>query len=144
MNNPWEVPRHDNPLYHSTPNPTPADKPMNLGDGDAQMQVGAPGSYGGASGGTYKFIWVSIGLSIILGPLGLFYVSFLNGVGALTVGATVVPFIAIRLARLFGGGYDLAGNIGVGVLWCVTVPWAIIATRRHNAKLGWGPGITKS
>ena len=143
MNNPWEVPRHDNPIRHSTPNPTQADTPMNLGGGDSQMQVGAPGNYGGGSA-KYKFIWVSVGLSIILGPLGLFYVGPLHGIGALAVGSTVVPFIAVHLAKLFGGGYDLAGNIGVGVLWCVTVPWAIIATRRNNAKLGYGPGKTKS
>ena len=141
MNNPWEVPRHDNPIQHSTPNPTQADRPMNLGGGDSQMPAAGPGGYSGPVVGTYKFLWLSVLLSVILGPLGLFYVSILHGIAALAAAATVIPAIAIPLAKVFGGN---AGNIGIPILWCMTVPWAIIATKRHNAKLGYGPGKTKS
>jgi hypothetical protein len=80
-------------------------------------------------------MWLSVALSVIFGPLGLFYVSFLNGLAALGVVSAVVPSLALPLAALMGGGRESAGTIGIPIAWCVTVPWAIIATRRHNAKL---------
>jgi len=44
-------------------------------------------------------------LAVIFGPLGLFYVSFLNGVAA------VIP-----------------------IMWCITVPWAIVGIKWRNRK----------
>jgi hypothetical protein len=139
MHNPWEAPRHDNPLWHSKPNPTPVSEALPLGDTAGSSESLAPSSgsagYAGPAFSGYKFMWLSVALSVIFGPLGLFYVSFLNGLAALGVVSAVVPSLALPLAALMGGGRELAGTIGIPIAWCVTVPWAIIATRRHNAKL---------
>lgn len=139
-NNPWEVPRHDNPLWHSKPNPT-----QQSGQGATDNAAGADGwqarpfsadnpGIGGLLFG-YKFMWISILLSIITGPLGLFYVSILNGIAALVVLPIVVPFLARLIAAASGASADMVPTIGIPIIWCFTVPWAIIATKRHNAKL---------
>jgi hypothetical protein len=139
MNNPWEAPRHDNPLWHSKPNPTPLSESAPLGDAAGGSEWQAPaatsGGYAGPVFSGYKFMWLSVALSLIFGPLGLFYVSLLNGLAALMVVSTFVPSVAIPLAGLMGGGRELAGTIGIPIAWCLTVPWAIIATKRHNARL---------
>jgi hypothetical protein len=141
--NPWEAPRHDNPLWHSTPNPTPQSPPMQIGDaqaGDANAgasyQAPAGTSNNAAADGVlfgYKVLPVSIVLAMVLGPLGLFYVSFVNGLAALLILPVVVRFVAGSVAAITGGSMQSAAIL-LPCVWCFTVPWAIIATRRHNAK----------
>jgi hypothetical protein len=80
-----------------------------------------------------KSIPLAVGLSL-LGPLGLFYVSFLNGLAALIIVSYVARTIGLGLAHTFGGGPDAAFRIGLVVCWMITVPWAVIAARRHNAR----------
>jgi hypothetical protein len=156
MSYPGEVSRHDDPLQHAPPSLTKQSETILIGDpAGEEFQMSAPPfrGIGGTAGEEfrrpppalggdaarvlfgYKFMWLSIALSMIFGPLGLFYVSFLNGLVALGVVSTVIPALALPLAGSMGGGLDLAGMIGIPIAWCVTVPWAIIATKRHNAKL---------
>jgi hypothetical protein len=61
----------------------------------------------------------------LLGPLGLFYISFLHGAAALLI----VP-LAVR--PIAGAGAGAA----VMLCWFITVPWSILAARRHNARRG--------
>jgi hypothetical protein len=82
-----------------------------------------------------KSVPVAIGLAL-LGPLGLFYISFLNGIAALMVVSFVAHALAITLAPAFGGGEAAAVRVGIFVCWLLTVPWALIAARRHNARRG--------
>jgi hypothetical protein len=138
MNNPWEERRHDYPLEHAQVNPTTKSKHIPIGDSiDEQSQTPPPvsGPHADAVLFGYKFMRLSIALSVIFGPLGLFYVSFVNGLAALVVVSTVIPALALPLAASMGGGQDLAVMIGIPIAWCMTVPWAVIATKRHNAKL---------
>lgn len=82
-----------------------------------------------------KSIPVAIGLAL-LGPVGLFYISLLNGVAALVIVSFVAHALALALAPAFGGGEDAAVRVGIFVCWLITVPWAVIAARRHNARRG--------
>ena len=80
----------------------------------------------------------SIPLAVVLaflGPLGLFYVSILHGVAALIVVSVVVRPIAIAISSAFGGQGDALSAVAVVLCWCITVPWAIFAARRRNARI---------
>jgi hypothetical protein len=68
----------------------------------------------------------------LLGPLGLFYVSILHGIAALIVVPIVVRTLATGLA---GGHPDSLVTIAVVLCWCITVPWAVVAARRRNARI---------
>ena len=70
-----------------------------------------------------------------LGPLGLFYVSILPGVAALIVVSVVVRPIAIAISSALGGQGDSLSAVAVVLCWCITVPWAIFAARRRNARI---------
>jgi hypothetical protein len=72
----------------------------------------------------------------MLGPLGLFYVSFLNGLAALIVIPYIVRALAFALAAAVGGGPDRVVELALIFSWFITVPWAIIAARRRNARRG--------
>ena len=153
------LPRHDRPpepwLPHpGTPEPPPA-APMPLSSEDWPAQPvsrpgggalprpllplrGEPSAFArfvvGAALGR-KSIPLAIGLAF-LGPLGLLYISFLHGLAALIVVSTVARTVALTLAPAFGGGEDAAVRIGLVVCWLITVPWAVIAARRHNLRRG--------
>jgi hypothetical protein len=139
MSNPWEVPDHTNPIGHHVPNPTPQGEPAPLLGGGSDWPTPAPIVTGG--GGAYpgnwrmgpsrKAMWLAILLAVLLGPFGLFYVSFLNGVAALVVLPVIVQFIVKTLVASRGARID---TILAPLIWGFTVPWAIIATLRHNAK----------
>jgi hypothetical protein len=156
------LPRHDRPpepwLPHpGTPEPS-SPPPMLLGGGDAgwspsAARVATPGWTGApaplpelpANATAFqRFIFglasgrKSIPLAIafaLLGPLGLFYVSILHGLAALVVIPIVVRPLATGLAAAIGARPDSAFTFAVFLCWCVTVPWAIVAARRRNARL---------
>jgi hypothetical protein len=81
-----------------------------------------------------KSIPVAIGFAV-LGPLGLFYVSFLNGVAALLIVPIVIRALALGSGRALGAG-EHGVTLAVILCWCITIPWAIVAARRRNARLG--------
>jgi len=81
-----------------------------------------------------KSIPLAVALAF-LGPLGLFYVSILHGVAALIVVPVVVRPIAIAISSAFGGQGDSLSAVAVVLCWCITVPWAIFAARRRNARI---------
>jgi hypothetical protein len=142
MSNPWEVPDHTNPIGHHVPNPTPQGEPAPLlgagSDWSTPTPTRAPIVTGGAYPGNWrmgpsrKAMWLAILLAVLLGPFGLFYVSFLNGVAALVVLPVIVQFIVKTLIASRGARID---TILAPLIWGFTVPWAIIATLRHNAKI---------
>jgi hypothetical protein len=72
---------------------------------------------------------------MVFGPLGLFYVSFLNGIVALFVVVPLARWLAFAAVAALGGRIELLTAI-ILILWCITVPWAIIGTRWRNKKLG--------
>jgi hypothetical protein len=153
------LPRHDRPPEPWLPHPgTPeagSPPPMRLGGGgDAWPQpaartegpawTGPPGplpvlppdanfiarfAVGLLAG--RKSIPLAIAFALI-GPLGLFYISILHGIAALVVIPIVVRTLATGLA---GGRPDSVVTIAVVLCWCITVPWAIVAARRRNARI---------
>src|SRR5437870_7770691 len=101
-------------------------------------------SYGGGGGGggrsfvavdPRKSIKVAIFLAMVLGPLGIFYVSFLNGVAAFMLVIPTVRWLAPAAALALGGRIDFL-LLHVLIMWCITVSWAIIGARWRNRKLG--------
>lgn len=152
------LPRHDRPPEPWLPHPGTAEAspppPMLLGAGDyASPRPATPAWTGSpspmptlpANAGLVarfvvalvsgrKSIPVAIALALI-GPLGLFYVSFLNGVVALIVVPVVVRPLAIGIAAAIGNQATSVYTIAVVVCWCVTVPWAMFAARRRNARI---------
>jgi hypothetical protein len=82
-----------------------------------------------------KSVPLAIALAL-LGPLGLFYISFLNGVAGLIVVSFVAHALAIVLAPVFGGGEAAAVRVGIFCCWLITMPWAVVAAKRHNARRG--------
>jgi cation transporter-like permease len=61
---------------------------------------------------------LAVVLATVLGPLGLFYVSFINGVAALLVLPPVVRGLAGAIASSVGGSMDTVRNVAIPVLWC--------------------------
>lgn len=84
---------------------------------------------------TRKSVVTAVVLAFLLGPLGLFYVSFLNGVVALFVLVPTVRWLAFAVVVVLGGRIEPLTAV-VPILWCITVPWAIVGTRRRNKRLG--------
>jgi hypothetical protein len=81
-------------------------------------------------------MWLAIVLAVVLGPLGLFYVGIWNGIAALVVLPTVVPYTLAKIAAGTGGNYQaMIPTVGVLLVWCFTVPWAAIATGIRNARI---------
>jgi hypothetical protein len=152
------LPRHDRPPETWLPHPgTPeasSSQHLLLGGGDRAAPQPAAGGWTGlprqlpplpANASPFarfivgfitgrKSIPLAIALAFI-GPLGLFYVSILHGVAALIVVSVVVRPLAIGLAGAVGGTHDSVVTIAIVLCWCITVPWAILAARRRNARL---------
>ena len=145
MSNPWEAPSHTNPLYgpqnHATPNPTApsADPGMLGGNNSTHAWVDAPVSQDprlAARYAGYRFVPVAILLAVCLGPLGVLYVGFLNGVGATLlfyfVGRALYPFFT---AAASGAPSDAALAVfGLALAWAIGIPWAIIGAKIRNAR----------
>jgi hypothetical protein len=128
---------------HATQNPTAQGSWSQGGAADDgwppnQAPAGGSGSFSYAPisvAPTPKGIKRAIVLAMLLGPLGLFYVSLLNGIVALFVVVPLARWLAYFIFAALGGRVELV-TAAILALWCVTVPWAIIGTRRRNAKLG--------
>ena len=126
---------------HSLQNPTAQGNWNNsLGGGDGAWPT-TP-TYGGSGGGGYApmpyvdtphRITLAVILAMLFGPLGLFYVGILHGAIAFF---TVIPLTqritAVILATV--GGYDNRAWVALGVMWCITVPWAIAGVRWRNRR----------
>ena len=99
---------------------------------------------GGSGRGSYapmsfaprrKSIKAAIVLAMVLGPLGLFNVSFLNGVAALFVVVPLTRWLAFVVVAALGGRVEPL-TVVLPVMWCITVPWAVIGAAWRNKKLG--------
>ena len=148
MNDYWGPPRHDLPPVHALPNPT--DPYQHGGTFGAAGNWGVPASagaplvgggggavfaMGGSIGRSKRSIPIAILLAVVLGPLGLFYVNIASGIIALIAIPVVVRSLAFAAAAIVGGGMGTVGTIAVPILWCITVPWAIIGVRVRNARI---------
>ena len=145
MTNPWEAPDHTNPVHgpqhHAAPNPTQSSPDPGLlgaGSGAAGWQappvVQNPGL--AAEFAKYRFMWVAILLAFFLGPLGVFYVGFLNGVGAWALAFAVGQTLFSALTAAKGSPLDdsTIAALTLAVCWGISIPWAIIGTKVRNAK----------
>jgi len=154
------LPRHDRPPETWLPHPGTPDAPAHAAtplteDWPAQLGATPQPAAGtspeailalrGQSSGLARLLLEtalgrkSLPLAIalaLLGPLGLFYISFLNGVAGLIVVSFVARALALILAPAFGGGEAAAVRVGIFVCWLITIPWAVVAAKRHNARRG--------
>jgi hypothetical protein len=124
---------------HALKNPTPQGSA-----GNAANWPVPPSGPSGYSGGVVaagpvvqlrKNMLLAVVLATVLGPLGLFYVSFINGVAALLVLPPVVRGLAGAIASSVGGSMDTVRNVAIPVLWCFTIPWSIVGTRWRNRRI---------
>jgi hypothetical protein len=131
---------------HAQQNPTPQESWGTASSGAEWPTTPAP-SYGGSYGGSYSgpVVGGSVGdrrvsikwaifLAMLFGPLGLFYVGFLNGLVALFVVVPTVRPLAFDAAFALGGRVAVL-PILIFFMWCVTVPWAILGALRRNYKI---------
>ena len=128
---------------HALQNPTPQGS-WGQPAADSGWPSSPTPSYGGGGGGggmsfgtvdPRKSIKFAIFLAMVLGPLGIFYVSFLNGVAAFVLVIPIVRRLAPAVAFALGGRIDFL-LLHVLIMWCITVSWAIIGARWRNRKLG--------
>lgn len=82
-----------------------------------------------------KSFITAIVLAMLFGPLGLFYVSFLNGVAALFVVVPLTRWLAFGIVAALGGRVEPL-TVVIPIMWCITVPWAVIGVPWRNKKLG--------
>ena len=126
---------------HAQQNPTPRGSwGHDAAAADAGWPAGpTPGggsaSYGGGMSiaDRPKSIKAAIVLAMVLGPLGLFYVSFLNGVVALFTVVPVTRWLAFAVVSALGARIEALTAV-VPIMWCITVPWAIVGVRWRNRK----------
>ena len=125
---------------HAQQNPTPQGSwGQPAADSEWPSTPGPSYGGGGLPSGSFaidprRSIKVAIVLAIVLGPLGLFYVSFLNGVAALFLVVPIARQLAFAVASALGGRIEVFTAI-VPIIWCFTVPWAIIGARWRNRKI---------
>jgi hypothetical protein len=79
-----------------------------------------------------KSLVLAVVLATVFGPLGLFYVSFLNGLAALLILPPVVRGLAGAIASSVGA--DIT-TVAIPILWCFTIPWSIVGARWRNRKI---------
>jgi hypothetical protein len=126
---------------HALKNPTPQGSWGGVPDWPAPTGAGVPAGYGGgavASGPMIqlrKSVALALVLATVLGPLGLFYVSFLNGVAALVILPPVVRGLARAVSSSVGGNMDTVRFVAIPILWCFTIPWSIFGVRWRNRKI---------
>jgi hypothetical protein len=127
---------------HALQNPTGSTPFSNLGGvAESWPTAGAGGGGAGAYVPTGPYVRskrltpLAIFLALVLGPLGLFYLGFLNGIAALFILPPVVRTVAMQLALISGAGPDAIIKFAVPVLWCLAVPWAIIGVKIRNARI---------
>jgi hypothetical protein len=128
---------------HSLQNPTAQGNWHNIGGGGDEAWPTAS-TYGGGSGvpGATPYIpdtphstTLAVVLAMLFGPLGLFYVGFLHGLLALFLVIPVVRSITLSIVATLGADADSSRAwIALGVMWCITVPWAIAGVRWRNRR----------
>ena len=133
---------------HSLQNPTPQGSwGQDTGGSDWPSSAAPSPSYAAPShggGGSYspgvsvvdprKSIKAAIVLAMVFGPLGLFYVSFLNGVAATMIVVPIAREVALAVTPRLGRGVDPL-VVAIAMMWSLTVPWAIIGATWRNRKL---------
>lgn len=135
--------KHDEPPQSTTPQ----GKWANIGGGDADSNT-APQAASGtrfvAGSGAYvshanvpldplKKTSVAVALAMVFGPLGLFYVGLLHGIVALFTVVPIARSIGLNIAFALGGRIDPL-YVVIPIIWCMTVPWAIVGTAARNRK----------
>ena len=131
---------------HAPQNPTPQGSWGSAPDWSAPASgpsgyVGTPSGYVGGAAATgpairlRKSLVLAAVLATVLGPLGLFYVSFINGVAGLIVLPPVVRGLAGAIASGVGGNMETVRNVAIPILWCFTIPWSIVGARWRNRKI---------
>lgn len=143
MSERFGIPDHAPPHApdHVPQNPTPQGS-WDTGSDWSSGTTSAPQSYSGghyggvavASGPSRKSVRFAIIVAALFGPLGLFYVSFLNGAAAIIFVWTVVRSLALVVAAASGGRLEPI-QVLIPTLWATMIPWAIIGARRRNRKL---------
>jgi uncharacterized membrane protein len=73
---------------------------------------------------------VSVLLTLIFGPLGLFYSTITGGLLML-----IAPFLAFGMMFSGNDGAAASGFLFLLLYWFLCVVWGIIATSRYNSKL---------
>jgi len=140
---PDHAPRHDQPLQSTTAQGSWA----NIGGGgnEAWPAPAAPSSGAGGVGSGYvshanvvldphKSLAFAVLLAVVFGPLGLFYVGILHGLVALFTVIPIARTVGLNIAVALGGRIDPL-YVVVPVMWCITVPWALVGTAWRNQKL---------
>jgi hypothetical protein len=125
-------------------NPTASGSFGNIGGGEAPTY--STPTYGSSSGGyagssvpyvrRKRSVIVAAILATVFGPLGLFYVNILSGIAALIVVLNVVRPIVLLAIPMSGGYLSSRTNVAFVVMWCITVPWAMIGMTIRNARIG--------
>ena len=143
MSERFGIPDHSPPHApdHALQNPT-SQGSWGYDAGGADWPAAPAPTYGGGGAGLpvmasvdpHKNLRVAIILAMIFGPLGLFYVSFLNGAAALFVVLPVARWLALAAVSALGGRIQPV-TAAIAAMWSITVPWAIIGTRWRNAKI---------
>ena len=114
---------------HALQNPTPSYSPEPASI--ESWQTFSSGTWSSAGSGTHtatpgrKSIGVALILTMLFGPLGLLYATKL---GALIV-LIGVPMVFGVLTRAPVGGP------ATSFMWLISMIWAVVAVRAHNAKL---------
>jgi hypothetical protein len=129
---------------HAQQNPTSSTPYANIGGGGwAPSAYSTPVYTGGGSGpvwtGPYvrpkRSLAIGIVLATILGPFGLFYVNILSGIAALFILPPVVRTLAAMYAISTHGGIAAVYRVAIPILWCITIPWAIIGIKIRNVRV---------
>jgi hypothetical protein len=126
---------------HSMQNPTGSGSFGNIDGGEAPT-YSTPTYGGGYTGPSVPYVRqkrsviAAAILATIFGPLGLFYVNFLSGVAALIVVLNVVRPIVLFALQMSGGYLSSRVNVALVVMWCITIPWAIVGMTIRNARIG--------
>ena len=136
MSDPWRMPNHTDPIQHAPRGTTDPDPVVVHIDESGSSAVPLPRF--NANGGyrpRRRLMPLAVFLAIVLGPLGLFYVNVLSGVAALIVLPFIVRGLAGMVSWMIGGSIETMYTVAVPILWCFTVPWAIIGVRLRNARI---------
>ena len=136
MSEPWRMPNHTDPIQHAPRGTTDPDPVVVHIDESGPSAV--PRTSFNANGGYWprkRSMPLAVLLAIVLGPIGLFYVNLLSGVAALIVLPFIVRGLASMVSWMIGGSIETMYTTAVPILWCFTVPWAIIGVRLRNARI---------
>jgi hypothetical protein len=80
-------------------------------------------------------VLLAVILATVFGPFGLFYVNILSGFAALIILPNVLKPIVFAAILMSGGYLTSISNVAFVVMWCITIPWAIIGMKIRNARI---------